>query len=222
MINIVKSMPPPKCLEEEKKKAKGDYKCGDVLERIKNDFKNKCYLCEYKAPPSINVEHFVPHKGDIGLKFDWSNLFWACAHCNNVKGDRFNNILNCTNPAHDVENCIRYELKHFPKEEVKITALKNDELVENTVQLLLEIYNGTTQLKTIESDNIRKILQKEILTFQTLLWDYIYEDVEDDVKKIYLKKITAHLNKTSAFTAFKRWIIKKNPDLKQEFEQYFD
>jgi hypothetical protein len=222
MINILKSMPPPTCLEKEKKKAKGDYKCGDVLERIKNDFKNKCYLCEYKAPPSINVEHFVPHKGDKDLKFDWNNLFWACAHCNNVKGDRFNNILNCTNPEHDVENWIKYEMKPFPKEKVKITALKNEEMVENTVKLLLEVYNGTTQLKMIESSHIRQTLLNEILDFQNLLLRYYDEDVEDDEKEFYLKKIIAHLKKSSPFTAFKLWIIRDNAIFKQAFGKSFD
>ena len=59
----------------------GDYKCGDVLELLKNDFKNKCYICECKESLiSRNTEHFIPHKGDKNLKFDWNNLFWSCSH----------------------------------------------------------------------------------------------------------------------------------------------
>ena len=65
MIYIEKSQPAPKCLETKKNKTNGDYKCGNVLERIKNDFNNKCYICEYKEPETINIEHFRPHKGDI-------------------------------------------------------------------------------------------------------------------------------------------------------------
>ncbi len=70
MTYIEKSQPAPKCLETKKNKTNGDYKCGNVLERIKNDFNNKCYICEYKEPETINIEHFRPHKGDIHLKFD--------------------------------------------------------------------------------------------------------------------------------------------------------
>lgn len=221
MINILRSMPPPPCLEKEKKKANGDYKCGDVLERIKNDFKNKCYICEYKAPPSINVEHFISHKGDKDLKFDWNNLFWACVHCNNTKGHRFDNILNCTNPEHDVENWIKYEMI-LPQKKVKITALKNNELVDNTAQLLLEVYYGTTPLKRLESSNIRETLFDEIEDFQIALGRYDAKDVEDDEKQISLKKIKDHLSKSSHFTAFKRWIIKNNPSLMRKFRQYFD
>jgi hypothetical protein len=222
MINILRSMPPPPCLEKEKKKANGDYKCGDVLERIKNDFKNKCYICEYKAPPSINVEHFIPHKGDKDLKFDWNNLFWACVHCNNTKGGRFDNILNCTNPEHDVENWIKYEMILTPQKKVKITALRNNKFIDNTVQLLIDVYYGTTKLKRLESSNIRETLLKELLDFQKVLQRYDADDVEDDEKVISLKKIKAHLSKSSPFTAFKRWFIKNNPHLMKKFGKYFD
>ena len=59
MLYFKKSQPAPKCLAIEKKKSNGDYKCGTVLARLKDDFRNKCYICEYSKPPSINVEHFV-------------------------------------------------------------------------------------------------------------------------------------------------------------------
>jgi len=89
MIYFEKSEPAPKCLAEEKEKERGDYKCGSVLERLKQDFKNKCYICEAARPQSINVEYLRPHRGDKELKFGWGNLFWSCAHCNNVKLDGF-------------------------------------------------------------------------------------------------------------------------------------
>jgi uncharacterized protein (TIGR02646 family) len=222
MVNLDKSQPPPPCLETEKEKANGDYKCGNVLDRIKEDFKNKCYICEYEEPPSINVEHFLPHRGNKDLKFDWNNLFWSCAHCNNTKSDKFDNILNCTNPEHDVENWMKYEMKPFPGEEVKITPINQGEMVENTIKLLMAVYNGTTPLKVIESANIRKALLEELLDFQEQLLGYYDADIEDDERSHYLKKIKKHLKKSSPFTAFKRWIIKENPVLKQDFQQYFD
>ena len=222
MVNLEKSQPPPQCLEKEKEKVNGDYKCGDVLERIKEDFNNKCYICEYKEPPSINVEHFLPHRGDKDLKFDWNNLFWSCAHCNNTKSDRFDNILNCTNPEHDVENWMKYEMKPLAGEEVKITPLNEDEMVETTARLLMSVYNGTTPLKVIESGNIRKVLLKELQDFQGQLLVYYEDNIDDDERRYCQKKIKEHLKKSSAFTAFKRWIIKDNQSFKQDFEQYLD
>ena len=41
MVFQEKSQPAPPCLTNEKKKANGDYKCGQVLERLKANFKNK-------------------------------------------------------------------------------------------------------------------------------------------------------------------------------------
>jgi uncharacterized protein (TIGR02646 family) len=222
MINIVRSTPPPPCLEKEKQKSNGDYKCGEVLKRLKTDFKNKCYICEYKAPPGINVEHFRPHRGDKDLKFDWNNLFWSCFHCNNIKGDQFENILDCTNPEHDVVNWIKYEIKLYPNETAKITALVDKEIVHHTVQLLHQVYNGTTELKIMESTNIRGTLLNELRKFQNLLFDYDDNGIDEDERKYCFRKIKKHSRKSSAFTAFKRWIVKENPILKQEFEQYFD
>jgi hypothetical protein len=44
MIYQPKSQPAPACLEAEKAKKNGNYNCGDVLDRLKTDFKNKCYI----------------------------------------------------------------------------------------------------------------------------------------------------------------------------------
>ncbi len=44
MVFFEKSQPAPACLETEKAKANGDYKCDVTLNRIKEDFKNKCYI----------------------------------------------------------------------------------------------------------------------------------------------------------------------------------
>ena len=65
MIHLPKSQPAPVSLATEKTKASGRYNCEDVLLQIQTDFKNKCYICESKEPKAINVEHFVPHRGDI-------------------------------------------------------------------------------------------------------------------------------------------------------------
>ena len=81
MLFVKKSQPAPSCLESEKIKANGDYKCGDVLIRLKDYFKNKCYICEYSKPENINIEHLISHRGNKDLKFSWDNLIWSCGHC---------------------------------------------------------------------------------------------------------------------------------------------
>jgi hypothetical protein len=114
-------------------------------------------------------------------------------------------------------------MKPFPKEKVTIIAQKNDIKVRNTVELLLKAYNGTsTPIKQDEAKNIRSTLLKEILDFQDALIQYDDEDTEDHEKEIHLRIIKKHLRKSSAFSTFKRWIIKDNSRLRRDFEQYFD
>ena len=59
-------------------------------------FHGKCYICENKQITFYQIEHLIPHRGDIDLKYDWNNLFLVCAHCNNTKRDKFEPVLDCT------------------------------------------------------------------------------------------------------------------------------
>jgi HNH endonuclease. len=220
MVHFEKSQPAPDCLEFEKCKKNGNYKCGTVLERIKNDFKNKCYICEYKEPITINVEHFIPHEGDNELKFSWDNLFLSCGHCNNTKLAKYNNILNCTCLSDKVDTDLKYIFKPFPYEKVKIEVLRDDERVHSTKDLLIDVFNGTTTLKKIEASNLRNKLLDEIMDFQESLKNYFLDTNTEEDKTHYLRKIRGHLNKASNFTAFKRWIIWDNERLNEEFGQY--
>ncbi|QHI35824.1 hypothetical protein IMCC3317_11720 [Kordia antarctica] len=222
MVYFEKSQPAPVCLETEKAKASGDYKCGVVLETIKTDFKNKCYICEFKEPTTINVEHFRPHKGDMDLKFNWNNLFWSCGHCNNIKSDRYINLIDCTNIAEDIENRVKVYIKPFPKEKVIVEALDTNPSTTTTVNLLNDVYNGTTKLKTIESSNLRNNILTEIKDFQKYLFQYFEDGFAEDDKALFLANIRRHLSKSSNFTSFKRSIIRGNEVMKDEFEQYFD
>lgn len=222
MIYFHKSQPAPECLEAEKAKSSGDYKCGDVLERLKEDFKNKCYICEYKDPESINVEHFIPHRGDQDLKFDWNNLFWACVHCNKTKWSNYDNILDCTKQVDNVDTALKYHFNPFPFEKVSIEVLSSDVKVENTKDLLMDIYNGRTPLGKIEATNIRNKLLDEICDFQGHLIDFFKDTNDEDDREHYLIEIKRHLNKASSFTAFKRWIITENDELMQEFGRFIN
>ena len=64
MVKVERSFPAPESLAEEAKKenGRGKYDKPDVIERLKNDFHNKCYICEMKELQDPNVEHLLPHK----------------------------------------------------------------------------------------------------------------------------------------------------------------
>lgn len=221
MIYLPKSQPAPESLAIEKSKILGTYRTEDVLQRLMVDFKNKCYICEEKAPSSINIEHFKPHKGDLDLKFDWNNLFYCCVHCNNTKLAKpiFDEILNCT-LEENIDKQIRYFINPFPKEKPEISALKNDEKTRNTVELLNQAYNGTTALKLIESANIRIKLLHEIKKFNDLLSAFDNNSYTSEEKDFFKSLIIKKLNISSSFTAFKRWIIRENEHYSEIFKDY--
>src|SRR5690606_29358077 len=222
MVYFEKSNPAPVCLEVEKAKANGDYKCDNVLEKIKTDFKNKYYICNYKEPVTINVEHFRPHKGDKNLKFQWENLLWSCGHCNNIKLDNYDDIIDCTVIDEDIENRIKIMMRPYPKETVFIEALDQNQSTISTSELLNAVFNGTTKLKTIEASNLRNKVLEDISEFQQYLINYYKDGFEPEDKANFLANIKRHLKKSSNFTAFKRWIIRENEVMREEFEQYFD
>ncbi|MEM9885194.1 MAG: HNH endonuclease [Bacteroidota bacterium] len=232
MVNFVKSQPPPASLAIEKQKPSGRYNLEDVLIKLREDFFNKCYLCEEKFITSINVEHFIPHLGrNLDLKFDWNNLFWACSHCNLTKNTYDQEMLNCTNPEHDVLYWISYRLGAFPKEELMLEIeFESDEetdfdisIVENTVELLKRCYNGTTLHKKMEASNLRQKVLLEIQAFEEKLIDYLFGGYDEEEEKEYLKrKIKEHLSVKSSFTAFKKWIVLDNALHKETFKSLFD
>ncbi|KJU83133.1 HNH endonuclease [Candidatus Magnetobacterium bavaricum] len=237
MVNIERSYPEPEALAEEKKKVNGKPNETTILERLQTDFKNKCYICEQTSLASgITVEHFVPHRNNKELKFQWENLFFSCSHCNSVKSIKYNTnddneILNCTNPNHDVVRWIKYEYDISYKCSVKLTADGIDKeykkVIDNTVKLLTEVYCGnlsTQKSKTanlkLEAANLRKSLENNLICFEMSLQEY-EQSMYFDEKKQCIKKIITELKKDSAFTAFKRWIIMKSK-YRLIFEDYFD
>lgn len=224
MINIKKSPDAPVCLATEKaKKSSENYRCGDVLYRIRDDFNNKCYLCEEKMPSTINVEHFLPHKGDRNLMFDWTNLFYACGHCNNTKLHGFTNILNCTKAQPVICDVLQFEINpSFPKENVIVIARNKEPETIETAELLNLIYNGkNTPIKIIEGENIRQKVCDDLNNFIANLNDYFNDELLITPLRNALKRdIIKELQPQSSFTAFKIWTIKQNSNFYKEFVEY--
>ena len=213
MVYLKKSQPSPNIGRT--------YNNQEVLDRLKADFYNKCYICEEKEPKDINIEHFVAHQGNDDLKLDWNNLFLSCTHCNNIKLDNFQNLLNCTSLEDNVDTALYYHCDPFPREKAEFRVMIPSDKADETKELLEKSFNGEhTPQKTLESANLRSLLLKEIRIFQALLFDYEECMDHSEDKEYYLRKIKYHLSNQSAFTAFKRWIIRDNSALKKEFQQY--
>jgi len=210
MVYFKKSLPSPTITSS--------HNTPEIIKKIQEDFHNKCYICEEKEPKDINVEHFIAHQGDAGLRLDWNNLFLSCVHCNNIKSNDYNNLLNCTIATDNVDTVLHYYCNPMPKEYPIFKILTPSAKATQSKELLEKCFNGEhTGQKKLESSNLRSLLLKEIRKFQELLFDY-----EEDNDDYYLVKIKYELSNKSAFTAFKRWIVRDNDYLKKAFEQYIE
>ncbi len=206
-------------LKREKLK-KGSYNTPEVYAALKEMFYGKCYICENKQSTSYQIEHFIPHRGNIDLKYDWSNLFLACAHCNNTKLDKFEPRIDCT--KENVETLIAFRRKgYFGKDESLVfDMLECREEIQNTVKLLQEVYYGSTPQKKMEATILRRTLRKELSEFKEYVREY--KEAEDEEKEDLKYLIQQRLSDSSPFAAFKRWLIRDNKEAFPELIVYID
>jgi uncharacterized protein (TIGR02646 family) len=209
MVKVDRTFPAPESLERESKKKTGSYSEPDVVEQLKKDFHNKCYICEINELQDPQVEHLLPHKDGKHpeRKFDWNNLFWACGHCNNVKNQRKydNGIIDCC--KEDPEELIYFGLLN---EEIQIHARdKENEKAILTAQLVTEVFNlKNTGMRTYKSEQRFQELNQEM----NKLYDALEEMNENPESKFVLRKLKALLRRESKFAAFKRNYIRENQD----------
>jgi hypothetical protein len=192
-----------------------DFRSGAVFDILVEDCHGKCYVCEDK-PTSINVEHIVPHRGDVALRHDWSNIFLACGHCNSIKGTKYDDIINPT--TIDPEDCISLSVEIYDDfvGRVDVVPLKQDSVTLKTAELLGHVYNGgSTSIKEMECTNLRKThLLPDIQLFMRYLQGYC-DDPDPDSG--YDRLIKKEISRSSKFAAFKRKIIRDNPQLSMMF-----
>lgn len=180
----------------EKAKQKGSsYNTPEVNEALKEMFRKKCYICENKEGiSSYQIEHLNPHRGNIDLKYDWKNLFLSCAHCNNIKNDRYEPILDCSEVEVDQKIAFRKEGWFGEDERYEFEPLEESIEIDNTVHLLHDAYYGTTEQKKMEAD------------------DYDKEDYKCAIKR--------EVGGGEPFTAFKRWLLWDHQERFQDLIEY--
>jgi len=192
-----------------------DYRSGPVFDILVNDCRNKCYICEDK-PTGINVEHIVHHNSDPALRYNWDNLFLACVHCNSIKGTKYDDILNPAQIDPEDRVALAVEISDDFTECVTVTPLRQEPATLKTTELLHLVYNGgSTPIKKLEAANLRnEHLLPDIKLFEKYIHDYINEhDLGYDVI------IEKEISRSSKFAAFKRKIIRDDPQLSVTFAE---
>ncbi len=203
MVKIERTQPAPASLAIEERKVSGKYNCQDVVDRLKEDFHNKCYICEIKNFPDIQVEHRLPHKGGKIRErmYDWNNLFLTCPHCNDVKNvEKYDEgIIDCC--VTDPEKVMKFVIDG---DIVRAVAMNDDSTVKLTAQLINEVFNKTnTGIRThackARVDGIKKemnMLSKELYKYET----------DSDSYDVF--RLEALLDKASQYAAFKRCFVR--------------
>ncbi len=200
------------------KSSNGDYNTPEVNAALDEMFHGKCYICENKEGISLQIEHLKPHQGKVDLKYDWDNLFRACAHCNNIKSAKYDPILDCTQVEVDRKIAFRKEGYFGVEEELRFIALEDGDEINNTVELLHEVYYGGTPQKKVEATNIRRRLRRNLSNFKNLVRDY--EDAEDYDKEDMRCLIRREVGQSAEFAAFKRWLLWDHKEKYKDLLQY--
>lgn len=201
------------------KQSGSTYNTPEVNTALMEMFRKKCYICENRdGISSYQIEHLIPHRGNKELKYDWNNLFLSCAHCNNIKNDKYEPILDCS--KEEVDQKIAFRKKgYFGKDEVyEFEPLEQSREIENTVRLLKDAYYGTTPQKKMEAVNIRRELRKNLSAFKEYVREY--EEAEDYDKEDCKFIIKKEVNGDEPFTAFKRWLLWDHQERYQELIEY--
>ena len=207
MVKVKRSFLAPESLAEESEKAAGRYDKEDVIERLKEDFHNKCYICEMKDLQDPNVEYLLPHKNGKypKRKFDWGNLFWACGHCNGIKNNRKydEGLIDCC--QQDPEVYLTFQVKN---DDVFVDAKDpKDDLQNRTALLVTETFSmRNTGMRTYTSAERLRLLQKEM----NVLYKQLERVHKNPESKVVIRTIRSLLRRESAFAAFKRCYVREH------------
>lgn len=215
MIKIDRSPVPPPSLAIEAKKPKGVYNRPDVIQLLKEDSNDKCYICELGGLSDPEVEHLRPHHGrKIPERvFDWNNLFYVCPHCNNLKKEaRYDDkIIDCCveNPEDMLEQC-------YEDGRVIVHNTVDKEEAVMTAELIQECFEK-------RNTGIREAACQHRINRLADEMNVLYKTLEKHKRAPelprYKRSLRAALSRGSVFAAFKRNYVKRHiedyPDLKE-------
>lgn len=108
----------------------------------------------------------------------------------------------------------------YPKVHVLISILQQSDESKETAALLELIYNGEkTIMLSTECENLRNRVLKELINMQEKMIEYEREP-DSNIKHGYRQSIIMMINRSSAFAAFKRGIIRSHAAYMREFGEY--
>ena len=214
MVKIDRNPIPPPSLEVEKQKPNGRYNKADVVQQLKEDSHDKCYICELGGLSDPEVEHLRPHHSRKMAErvFDWNNLFYVCPHCNNLKKDAKydDKIIDCCveDPEEKLEQC-------YENGCVSVHSMVDEECAVMTAVLIQDCFEkrNTGIREAACQHRIERLAES-----MGVLYKALENHKEHPESERYIRSLRVALSRKSAFAAFKRNYVRKHitdyPELK--------
>ena len=204
-----------------------NYRDHVVVRALRKDFHGKCYICEQKHFPNINVEHFIPHLDNEEIKLDWNNLYYACSRCNSIKNKYYNDMLDCCKQEHLVEEWIKIYYKNYDDDIEVINACPTDnpfyEKVSVAQILITNCYNkcDSSGTQEISKEDLRDKILDEHSKFLAMRIDLVnnLDELLEDEKIYRAKKIKLRLKSHYPFSAILRGALEKDSKLRATLEE---
>lgn len=203
-----------------------DYKDPVVVKQLQKDFHAKCYICEQKHFPNLNVEHFIPHLDNETLKLDWDNLYYACSRCNSIKNKYYDNMLDCCNQEHLVESWINVYYR-MPDEDIEVvnTCPRDHsfyEKSENSKELITRCFNNANSgIQEVSKENLREKIIEVHSDFLDLRRKFFKEidNWQNEAKIKNADHIKHRLKSHYAFSAILRGYLEKDSKWKNALDE---
>ena len=203
-----------------------DYKDSVVVKQLQKDFHAKCYICEQKYFPNLNVEHFIPHLDNETLKLDWNNLYYACSRCNSIKNKYYDNMLDCCNQEHLVESWINVYYR-MPDEDIEVvnTCPRDHsfyEKSENSKELIAKCFNNENSgIQEVSKEDLREKIIEVHSDFLDLRREFFKEidNWQNEAKIEKADNIKHRLKSHYAFSAILRGYLEKDSKWKNALDE---
>lgn len=155
---------------------KTNYKHPENKKSLEDASHGKCMYCESKVTHVYfgDVEHIKPKAADKypELKFDWNNLGFCCARCNNAKNDDYEDDCPIVDPYNEdpAENLIAFGSLLYPKSgsergdlTIRTVDLNRIDLIEKRALRLDEVSNAVNACYRTTNDALRTMLLRSLV-----------------------------------------------------------
>lgn len=163
----------PECPNPEALKT--NYKHSENKKALETASHGKCMYCESKVTHVYfgDVEHIKPKAAGKypELKFEWSNLGFCCARCNNSKNDGYEDDCPIIDPYSEdpAENLIAFGSLLYPRSgsergdlTIRIVDLNRVDLIEKRALRLDEVQKAVNACFRTTNEALRAMLLRSL------------------------------------------------------------